>query len=152
MPCCCCCGYPRGSAGPAPGRGLEYERGGDAPLMGRPPIGGRGEMARTGMPFVGPTFALCGCEGGCGDLAPPAAVGREDGTAALGAARPAPLFSAALMISSSKTLSAAQRTIHSTMSSLPSPKVCHTAFSSGDFPVMVTLVPPPPPEPCAAFF
>lgn len=54
---------------------------------------------------------------------------------------------AALIISSSSTFSAAHSTIHSTMSSLPSPNVCQTAFSSGDLPLIVTLVPPPPPEP-----
>ena len=43
----------------------------------------------------------------------------------------------------SSRLSAAQRTTHSTQSSFPSPKVCHTAFSSGVFPVMLILVPPP---------
>jgi hypothetical protein len=38
---------------------------------------------------------------------------------------------------------AAQRTTHSTQSSLPSPRVCQTAFSSGVLPVMLILVPPP---------
>lgn len=88
----------------------------------------------------------------------PDAVGLELGTAAMRLGEPPPppaaaLFSAALMISSSRTFRAAQRTIHSTMSSLPSPNVCQTAFSSGDLPVIVTLVPPPPPPlPCVAFF
>jgi len=52
-------------------------------------------------------------------------------------------FSAALMISSSSKLRAAQRTTHSTQSSFPSPRVCHTAFSSGVLPVMLIRVPPP---------
>lgn len=106
---------------------------------------------------------------GIGDEPPPRrsvgepAEGLEDGTAAVGlppAAAEADLTalalgrldSAALMISSSNTFNAAQRTIHSTMSSLPSPSVCQTAFSSTDLPVIVTLVPPPPPDPCVAFF
>ncbi|ELU44732.1 hypothetical protein AG1IA_01238 [Rhizoctonia solani AG-1 IA] len=54
----------------------------------------------------------------------------------------------------SSRLSAAQRTTHSTQSSFPSPKVCHTAFSSGVLPVMVMRVPPElaPPDPAAEFF
>ena len=72
-----------------------------------------------------------------------------------------PFFSAALMISSlkmidevairtqtaetySRRLRAAHKTTHSTQSSLPSPRVCHTAFSSGVLPVILILVPPPP--------
>jgi len=54
-----------------------------------------------------------------------------------------PFFSAALRISSSRRLRAAHRTTHSTQSSLPSPSVCQTAFSSGVLPVMAILVPPP---------
>lgn len=54
-----------------------------------------------------------------------------------------PAFSAALTISSSRTCRAAQMTAHSTMSSLPSPSVFHTAFSSSVLPVIVTRVPPP---------
>lgn len=54
-----------------------------------------------------------------------------------------PAASAALTISSSRTWRAAQMTAHSTMSSLPSPSVFHTAFSSSVLPVIVTRVPPP---------
>lgn len=54
-----------------------------------------------------------------------------------------PAASAALTISSSRTCSAAHMTAHSTMSSLPSPRVFHTAFSSSVLPVIVTRVPPP---------
>lgn len=43
----------------------------------------------------------------------------------------------------SRRFRAAQRTTHSTQSSLPSPSVCQTAFSSGDFPEIVMRVPPP---------
>ena len=43
----------------------------------------------------------------------------------------------------SSRFNAAQRTTHSTQSSFPSPSVCHTAFSSAVFPVMLILVPPP---------
>ena len=43
----------------------------------------------------------------------------------------------------SRRLRAAQRTTHSTQSSLPSPRVCQTAFSSGVFPVILMRVPPP---------
>jgi hypothetical protein len=101
-------------------------------------------------------------------LLPPSGLpGRLDGTALesiggdLTTGRGAPTllpfdttdFSAALMISSSSRFKAAQSTIHSTMSSFPSPNVCHTAFSSDDFPVMLTRVPPPPPPlPTAEFF
>ena len=105
-------------------------------------------------------------EGAPPGLGPPlegdAPPGRLEGTALVssrGTARPfTPLllepadFSAALMISSSSRLRAAQSTIHSTMSSLPSPSVCQTAFSSAVFPVMLTRVPPPPPLPTLAFF
>lgn len=54
-----------------------------------------------------------------------------------------PAASAALTISSSSTCRAAQMTAHSTISSLPSPSVFQTAFSSSVLPVIVTLVPPP---------
>lgn len=43
----------------------------------------------------------------------------------------------------SSRFNAAQSTTHSTQSSLPSPSVCQTAFSSGVFPVMLMRVPPP---------
>lgn len=156
----CCCGKPRGSAGPAPARGLELLRaGGTVPLSrafcccrccagcGETACGGRADALDAACPF--PTAEPPGDE----------AVGLELGiAAAIAAGRPplaAMLFSAALIISSSSTFNAAHKTIHSTMSSLPSPNVCQTAFSSGVFPVIVTLVPPPPLFallPGAAFF
>lgn len=43
----------------------------------------------------------------------------------------------------SSRLSTAQQMTHSTQSSLPSPSVCHTRFSSSVLPVMVMRVPPP---------
>lgn len=54
-----------------------------------------------------------------------------------------PAFSAAATISSSRTANAAHKTIHSTPSSLPSPILFQTAFSSSVRPVMATRVPPP---------
>lgn len=48
-----------------------------------------------------------------------------------------------LQITHSKRLRQAQATTHSTQSSLPTPSVCQTCFSSSVLPVMVIRVPPP---------
>lgn len=56
---------------------------------------------------------------------------------------PIALRSAAFRISSSSRFKHAHATTHSTQSSLPSPNVCQTFFSSSVFPVIVIRVPPP---------
>jgi hypothetical protein len=54
-----------------------------------------------------------------------------------------PDLAVAAIISSSTTVNAELKTTHSTISSLPSPNVFQTAFSSSDLPVIDTRVPPP---------